>query len=149
MPKNKKAKTKHYSSKPPGELSQAEIWDDSALIRSWNDAVAEYEYYHSIHARGEDVEEILRKAEMDDLDPVEAAPKNERHDVDVDTTAGHRASLGAAHSEDGEIDDDEVVADLQAAKDSLARQGTSTSDSPRHLHFPQTKTTLLRVTRQG
>jgi hypothetical protein len=43
MPKSKKAKTKHNSSKNSAELSQAEIWDDSALIRSWNDAVAEYE----------------------------------------------------------------------------------------------------------
>jgi hypothetical protein len=43
MPKSKKAKTKHYSSKNSAELSQAEIWDDSALIRSWNEAVAEYE----------------------------------------------------------------------------------------------------------
>lgn len=43
MPKNKKQKTKHHGSNHRGELSQAEIWDDSALIRSWNDAVAEYE----------------------------------------------------------------------------------------------------------
>jgi hypothetical protein len=39
--KKKKAKTNHNGT--DGELSQAEIWDDSALIRSWNDAVAEYE----------------------------------------------------------------------------------------------------------
>jgi len=26
-----------------GAMSQAEIWDDSALIRSWNDALQEYE----------------------------------------------------------------------------------------------------------
>jgi len=27
----------------PKALAQEEIWDDSALIRSWDDAVAEYE----------------------------------------------------------------------------------------------------------
>src|ERR1700749_1259746 len=74
--KKKKQKTKHTAS---GELSQTEIWDDTALIRSWNDALAEYEYYHSIHARGEDVEEILRKAEageLDDEDEDEEQPAN-------------------------------------------------------------------------
>lgn len=43
MPKRKRAKTNHPHSKNTANLSQAEIWDDSALIRSWNDAVAEYE----------------------------------------------------------------------------------------------------------
>ncbi|KIW31553.1 hypothetical protein, variant [Cladophialophora immunda] len=82
MPKNKKQKMKHSTGR--GELSQAEIWDDSALIRSWNDAVAEYEYYHSIHARGEDVEEILRKAEMGELDDDNGA--------DADADIGGQAS---------------------------------------------------------
>jgi hypothetical protein len=65
-------------------LSHEEIWDDSALIRSWDEAVAEYEvsfhrdsptyllanwtlkFYHSIAARGEDVEEVLRLAELEE-----------------------------------------------------------------------------------
>jgi len=44
-------------------LSHAEIWDDSALVDSWNDAVEEYKHYHSIHARGERVEDILQMCE--------------------------------------------------------------------------------------
>jgi len=61
--------------------SHEAIWDDSALVDSWNDALEEYKVkqellglpgkqklilgqkYHSIKARGEDVEEILREAE--------------------------------------------------------------------------------------
>jgi hypothetical protein len=45
MPKNKKAKTSHGKKKDGGdqELSQAEMWDDRALVRSWNEAVREYE----------------------------------------------------------------------------------------------------------
>ena len=35
MGKHKKPKTQH--------LGDAEIWDDSALISSWDEAVAEYE----------------------------------------------------------------------------------------------------------
>ncbi|MCJ1290486.1 hypothetical protein MMC34_002024 [Xylographa carneopallida] len=44
-------------------LSQEEIWDDSALIQSWDDALDEYKLYHSIHARGERVEDVLLAAQ--------------------------------------------------------------------------------------
>ncbi|THV54979.1 hypothetical protein BGAL_0016g00220 [Botrytis galanthina] len=39
--------------------SHAEVWDDSTLVDSWNEALQEYEKYHSIHARGEKVEDVL------------------------------------------------------------------------------------------
>ncbi|MCJ1310575.1 hypothetical protein MMC25_004240 [Agyrium rufum] len=35
-------------------------WDDSALIRSWDEALEEYKLYHSIHARGERIEDVLQ-----------------------------------------------------------------------------------------
>ncbi|SPQ27318.1 2e5541fd-4b44-4d88-afb6-a66b979379a3 [Thermothielavioides terrestris] len=35
-----------------------EIWDDSALIESWNQALDEYKKYHSIHAKGGTVDDI-------------------------------------------------------------------------------------------
>ncbi|OGE50462.1 hypothetical protein PENARI_c017G05052 [Penicillium arizonense] len=57
MGKNKKAKT----------LTQEEIWDDSALLQSWDEAVEEYQLYHSIHAKGENVEDALREAEESGL----------------------------------------------------------------------------------
>ncbi|KAJ6085892.1 Survival motor neuron [Penicillium sp. IBT 16267x] len=44
-------------------LTHEEIWDDSSLVRSWDDAVEEYQLYHSIHAKGENVEDVLREAE--------------------------------------------------------------------------------------
>ncbi|OXN11410.1 hypothetical protein CDV57_09706, partial [Aspergillus fumigatus] len=44
-------------------LTQEEIWDDSALVQSWDEAVEEYKLYHSIHAKGENVEDVLREAE--------------------------------------------------------------------------------------
>ncbi|EEQ83562.1 uncharacterized protein BDCG_00367 [Blastomyces dermatitidis ER-3] len=53
-------KRKRSKKKP---LTQEEIWDDSALIQSWDDAVEEYKLYHSIQARGENVDEILRAEE--------------------------------------------------------------------------------------
>ncbi|QSS51558.1 SMN domain-containing protein [Histoplasma capsulatum var. duboisii H88] len=50
-------KRKRPKKKP---LTQEEIWDDSALVQSWDDAVEEYNLYHSIQARGESVDEVLR-----------------------------------------------------------------------------------------
>lgn len=50
------------------QLSQSEVWDDSALLQSWDDALAEYKLYHSIHARGERVEDIIREAEAEEQD---------------------------------------------------------------------------------
>ncbi|RJE25539.1 hypothetical protein PHISCL_02151 [Aspergillus sclerotialis] len=44
-------------------LTHEEIWDDSALVRSWDEAVEEYKLYHSIHAKGENVEDVLREAQ--------------------------------------------------------------------------------------
>ncbi|KAL2405018.1 hypothetical protein ABEF95_001477 [Exophiala dermatitidis] len=147
MPKNKKAKTKHYSSKNSAELSQAEIWDDSALIRSWNDAVAEYEYYHSIHARGEDVEEILRKAEMDELAETETTAlatewqqvNGDQMELESDSRPASGSTVVAANAtanaspesqEDGEIEDGELEDDLEAAKEALSRKVQSELVAP-------------------
>ncbi|CAH0050185.1 unnamed protein product [Clonostachys solani] len=44
-------------------LTHDEIWDDSALIESWNDALAEYKKYHSIHAKGGTLEDLERAVE--------------------------------------------------------------------------------------
>ena len=46
MPKNKKAKTSHAGGLngigTKGDLTHDEIWDDTALVRSWEAAVEEY-----------------------------------------------------------------------------------------------------------
>ncbi|KAL3491450.1 hypothetical protein BJX62DRAFT_205133 [Aspergillus germanicus] len=60
--------------KGPGQgLTQEEIWDDSALVQSWDEAVEEYRLYHSIHAKGENVEDVLREAEAAAQEEAEAA----------------------------------------------------------------------------
>lgn len=40
-------------------LSHEEIWDDSALVNSWNEALQEYKKYHSIHSKGGNVDDVL------------------------------------------------------------------------------------------
>lgn len=32
------------------QLSQAEVWDDSALVQSWNDALEEYKVCDDAHS---------------------------------------------------------------------------------------------------
>ncbi|KAI1766583.1 hypothetical protein GGR53DRAFT_464257 [Hypoxylon sp. FL1150] len=44
----------------PKPLSHNEMWDDSALVESWNEALQEYEKYHSIHKNGGNVEDLLK-----------------------------------------------------------------------------------------
>ncbi|CAM1509450.1 Fc.00g031890.m01.CDS01 [Cosmosporella sp. VM-42] len=43
-------------------LNNEEIWDDSALIDSWNDALKEYKKYHSIYATGGSVRDLEAKS---------------------------------------------------------------------------------------
>ncbi|KAJ6123720.1 Survival motor neuron [Penicillium samsonianum] len=50
-------------------LTHAEVWDDSALVQSWDDAVEEYQHYWSIHAKGENVEDVLKEAEDTGITP--------------------------------------------------------------------------------
>ena len=38
------------------ELQHEEVWDDSALVNSWNEALDEYKKYHSLAAKGEKVD---------------------------------------------------------------------------------------------
>ncbi|KZZ94954.1 hypothetical protein AAL_05065 [Moelleriella libera RCEF 2490] len=42
-------------------LSHEETWDDSALIESWNEALAEYKKYHSIYIRGGSVRDLQQR----------------------------------------------------------------------------------------
>lgn len=129
MGKHKKPKTQH--------LDDAEIWDDSALLRSWDEAVAEYEvseiqrycfqedsdsvqYYHSIHARGEDVEEVLRQADLQEAANAHATPATNGKSVAVTKDASAVEGF-----EEGEIEDD-------AGDDSMASavQGVGSKNEP-------------------
>ncbi|KAK4243942.1 hypothetical protein C7999DRAFT_44331 [Corynascus novoguineensis] len=40
-----------------------EIWDDSVLVESWNQALEEYKKYHSIHARGGTIDDLPNGAD--------------------------------------------------------------------------------------
>lgn len=78
-------------------LSHAEIWDDSALVQSWDDAVEEYKAYHSIHARGEDVEKVLKQAEEEEAEEEQGEPMDaESSAVDESKSSSDQAVLPEA-----------------------------------------------------
>ncbi|KAM0803251.1 hypothetical protein BDR22DRAFT_840065 [Usnea florida] len=89
------------------ELSQAEIWDDSALLRSWDDALAEYKFYHSIHARGERVEDAIKDVEAQE-------PKTRLDENDLRPAAAGMQSnvISSKELEDGELEESESAPHL-------------------------------------
>ncbi|MCJ1298919.1 hypothetical protein MMC08_001710 [Hypocenomyce scalaris] len=108
------------SKKKKQQLSQAEIWDDSALIRSWNDALAEYKLYHSIHARGERVEDVLQE--------IEAQEEGGSGDIPTSTGAAeHVDGIDREMLEDGELDEEDdtsIPRDHSTEKEAPAASST-------------------------
>ncbi|KLJ10149.1 hypothetical protein EMPG_14462 [Blastomyces silverae] len=97
-------KRKRSKKKP---LTQEEIWDDSALIQSWDDAVEEYKLYHSIQARGENVDDILRAEEAKARAEDEAAVE-EGHDELAAGTQPHGQPEAETESAYEEANDQEM-----------------------------------------
>ncbi|KAI9841716.1 MAG: hypothetical protein M1837_000449 [Sclerophora amabilis] len=137
------------NSKKP--LSHTEIWDDSALIQSWDDALEEYkvglplpqylssshlsakilfafcvQLYHSIHARGEKVADVLREAEMEDLSQgYEQVEGHTTETLDLDDTQ-------VESLEDGEIDikQDRTSPQQETNGKEQVKRKAQASDSP-------------------
>ncbi|SLM40898.1 Survival motor neuron [Lasallia pustulata] len=109
------------------QVSQAEIWDDSALIRSWDDALAEYKLYHSIHARGERVEDVLRDIEAQEEGTVfESAATNGGQD--------RAEAVDSEMLEDGEVADEE---EKPVRQDEGIESTDPATSSPNAHHYHQ------------
>ncbi|KAI8956003.1 hypothetical protein F4801DRAFT_185250 [Xylaria longipes] len=65
------------------ELTHTEIWDDSALIDSWDQALEEYKKYHSIHRNGGNVNDLLKPKEEETSDA-----KQNLHEIDESSNLG-------------------------------------------------------------
>ncbi|KAH7173743.1 uncharacterized protein B0J16DRAFT_350793 [Fusarium flagelliforme] len=52
-------------SKKQENLTHEEMWDDSALIDSWNEALQEYKKYHSIHAKGGSLRDLEPQSQVE------------------------------------------------------------------------------------
>ncbi|GKU04153.1 survival motor neuron 1 [Fusarium langsethiae] len=64
-------------SKKQENLTHEEVWDDSALIDSWNEALQEYKKYHSIHAKGGSVRDLEPQNQAE----IEIEPESEHPHV--------------------------------------------------------------------
>ncbi|KAI1107343.1 hypothetical protein F4804DRAFT_196778 [Jackrogersella minutella] len=88
---------------PKDAATHNEIWDDSTLLESWNDAEREYKKYHSIHRKGGDVESLLKSNQSSDAkdeDEDEAARKpSSPHPLKTDSEMRGKAANG--RQEDG------------------------------------------------
>ncbi|KAI1481248.1 hypothetical protein F4774DRAFT_374764 [Daldinia eschscholtzii] len=86
---------------PKKPLSHKEIWDDSALIDSWNDALKEYEKYHSIHKNGGNVEDLLKSDETTDAKDETKETNPLEADSEMGTGAGAEAEAANGRQENG------------------------------------------------
>ncbi|CAD6579232.1 MAG: hypothetical protein ASARMPREDX12_009100 [Alectoria sarmentosa] len=95
-------------------FSHAEVWDDAALLQSWDDALAEYKLYHSIHVRGERVEDVIREAGSGEKD----APLIE--DGFRQAAAGMQTNgISSEELEEGELEEEPESVQTYPKRDSI------------------------------
>ena len=119
------------------ELSHAEVWDDAALLQSWDDALAEYkvqwavhscciftnciQLYHSIHARGERVEDVIRETDVNS----ESVDLNDISNDEEESRGGADRTV-LEDLEDGELD--EGLEDAEAMNDAYSEMKNQVSN---------------------
>ncbi len=144
--KSKKRKTSHHypsqnqKHRNHDELSQTEIWDDSALVRSWEDAVKEYEYYHSLAARGIDPEEVLDQAEEAERTGEEVYLKLDGGGKGVEggvdgggrDVRGPEGEVEEGELEDGEVDEGPIEEELAGLEGQALTNGVTTKNNKVH-----------------
>lgn len=97
-------------------LTHEEIWDDSALVNSWNDALEEYKKYHSIHSKGGNVDDLLENGSIITLDAKEETKIPQPPIVD---SAGEQQEWGSqkaptSHEDNGKRETQHVPAGAAA-----------------------------------
>ncbi|KAF5532298.1 Survival motor neuron 1 [Fusarium mexicanum] len=92
-------------SKKQEKLTQEEIWDDSALIDSWNEALQEYKKYHSIQAKGGSVRELepQNRAEAEAESGSEQPQVTETEEIELESgTAEQNKEIPSSRNESKE-----------------------------------------------
>ncbi|KAK3321048.1 hypothetical protein B0T19DRAFT_256770 [Cercophora scortea] len=92
-----------------------EIWDDSALVYSWNQALDEYKKYHSIHATGGTVADI-----------VPADPKTVRWDAKPETDSAEEPIEDGQVVEEGDETRPAAAAPAKEGDESASQQASQT-----------------------
>ncbi|KAM3551507.1 hypothetical protein ARSEF4850_007840 [Beauveria asiatica] len=107
-------------------LTDDDMWDDSALVESWNGALDEYKKYHSIHVNGSTIREL--KA-LSSASTAEAAPGTQ----DVATEAPKEAIHSNSHEEISNGVNPEAASAAPAISPAQALLGTVRDDNLRKL----------------
>ncbi|PIG80698.1 hypothetical protein AARAC_008834 [Aspergillus arachidicola] len=127
-------------------LTEEEIWDDSALVQSWEEAVEEYKLYHSIHAKGENVEDVLRDAQGAGNKQViqEDGQEVDHMEADVDEPAidSVAASAEAQHIPRADVSQNADSPEVPA-------QGTNNTAGPNLLGAAMPQAMLSQVQDEG
>jgi len=118
------------------QLTHEEIWDDSILVNTWDEALQEYKKYHSIEATGGDVNKLLQEA-RGETRMLDATPSDQGTGG-----GGGEEDTGVAspsHREDGGVGQGAVLQHEDAPgvknvdtlmEDQRAREGEEASTGP-------------------
>ncbi|RDL38048.1 uncharacterized protein BP5553_05481 [Venustampulla echinocandica] len=112
-----------------------EIWDDSLLVNSWNEALEEYKKYHSIQARGEDIDSVLEAHENQSQRIIGPQMDNERPGNDQ---PGPPLATSESHAETDDRDTTVPGIDSQVRNNLPPNQGLDSGPAkgpalPQHL----------------
>ncbi|EXF83278.1 hypothetical protein CFIO01_04528 [Colletotrichum fioriniae PJ7] len=83
------------------EMSHSEMWDDSALIESWNEALDEYKKYHSIHTKGGKLKDLDLQEKTEDAQTVDDAQTQavDQREIADDATEGADKTKGLSSTD--------------------------------------------------
>lgn len=102
------------------DIQNRDVWDDSALIDTWDRAYAEYKRYHSIQAQGKRLEDMVTAEELAEL-------KKEHGDVVEDAKTVSEPALNAKA-------DQEAPAMLEADDKAEEEQSSKAAETPGESH---------------
>ncbi|PNP48830.1 hypothetical protein THARTR1_10275 [Trichoderma harzianum] len=99
-----------------------EVWDDSLLIDSWNQALKEYKKYHSIHAKGGNIRD-LEEADATSSNKVTEALK-------VDESGSQSVAETEKHVEELPSNDADAAANDSSEQHNSSQPGHGLSSIP-------------------
>ncbi|KAI9155393.1 Survival motor neuron-like protein 1 [Paramyrothecium foliicola] len=100
--------------KKSNQLSHDEIWDDSALVDSWNEALEEYKKYHSIHAKGGTLKDLNQL--VHDGSAQSNIQGHDTGDQPDETESGQESSTGGGANKAGQVREIPSLMTLPATK---------------------------------
>jgi hypothetical protein len=102
------------------DVQDRDVWDDKALIDTWERAYTEYKRYHSIQAQGKRLEDMVTAEELAEL-------KKEHGDLVEDAKTVSEPALDATAEE-------EAPAMLEADDKAGEEQSTKAAETPGESH---------------